>query len=182
MDEAIQQYTVFCQGIKNESYGHIACSYSEFTIKHYENATVIFEGYEPGPFIKYNTHQWHGQIPHWAIRFNAATESAERKDDFLSLSCNKQAIIYMVAEEQLKRSYSVIDTSGIADMDIVKAAVKSWTLYPTTMIGKDTYLFNLLLYYAHLNNRYLYFRPDKPAFHKVYNTGEMKRILGSNGC
>lgn len=42
---------------KGDSYGAIAQSYADFTIRHYSKATVIFDGYSKGPSIKDNTHQ-----------------------------------------------------------------------------------------------------------------------------
>lgn len=65
-------------------------------------------------------------------------------------------------------------------MGIVQATVKSSELFPTTLIGEDTNL--LILYYAQLNNRGLYFRTDKSTLHKIYNISEMKRILNSKAC
>lgn len=67
-------------------------------------------------------------------------------------------------------------------MEIVKAAVKASEHQPTTLIGEDTDLLILLLYYAGRNNRGLYFRSDKLKSTKVYNIIEMKQVLGSDLC
>ncbi|KAG7169069.1 hypothetical protein Hamer_G018838 [Homarus americanus] len=66
-------------------------------------------------------------------------------------------------------------------MDIVKAAVKA-SHQLTTLIGEDTDLLILLLYYAEANNRGLYFRSDKSTVAKVNNISEMKQVLGSDMC
>ncbi|KAG7158010.1 hypothetical protein Hamer_G014891 [Homarus americanus] len=63
-------------------------------------------------------------------------------------------------------------------MDIVKASQHQLT----TLIGEDTDLLILLLYYAEANNRGLYFRSDKSTVPKVYNISEMKQVLGSDMC
>ncbi|KAG7168441.1 hypothetical protein Hamer_G002489 [Homarus americanus] len=67
-------------------------------------------------------------------------------------------------------------------MDIVKAAIKASQHQLTTLIGEDTDLLILLLYYAEANNRGLYFRSDKSTVPKVYNISEMKQVLGSDMC
>ena len=60
-------------------------------------------------------------------------------------------------------------------MDIVKAAIKASQHQPTTLIGEDTDLLVLLLYYAETNNRGLY--SDKSKVPKVYDISEMKIVL-----
>ena len=45
---------------KGDTYGAIAESYATFTLQHYGAATVVFDGYDDGPFIKDNTHQRRG--------------------------------------------------------------------------------------------------------------------------
>lgn len=47
---------------KGDSYGAIAQSYADFTIRHYGKATVVFDGYSKGPSIKDNTHQGNGSV------------------------------------------------------------------------------------------------------------------------
>ena len=42
---------------KGDSYNAIAESYADFTVRHYGQATVVFDGYGEGPSIKDNTHQ-----------------------------------------------------------------------------------------------------------------------------
>ncbi len=146
---------------KGDSYGAIAQSYADFTIRHYGKATVVFDGYSEGPSIKDNTHQRLGENTHPIVNFNAETEFVGRKDDFLSRSCNKQGLINLMTEDLEKKGCTVINASGDADVDIVKAAVKASEHQPTTLIGEDTDLLILLLYYAGTNNRGLYFRSDK---------------------
>ena len=64
-----------------------------FTIKHYGKAAVVFDGYSDSASIKDNTHQRRGQNTHPVINFTAQTEFVGRKDDFLSVSVNKQGLI-----------------------------------------------------------------------------------------
>jgi len=134
------------------------------------------------PSIKDNTHQRRGQINRPLISFTAQTEFVGRKDDFLSRSSNKQGLIKLVTDELQKKGCTVINAPGDADVDIVKVAIKASQHRSTTLIGEDTDLLVLLLYYAQTNNRGLYFRSDKAKVPKVYDISEMKRVLGRELC
>ena len=73
------------------------------------------------------------------VNFNAETEFVGRKDDFLSRSSNKKGKINLMTMELEKKGCTVINASGDADVDIVKAAVKASKHQPTTMIGEDRF-------------------------------------------
>ena len=78
---------------RGDSYGAIAQSYADFTIKHYGKEAVVFDGYSDSASIKDNTHQRRGQNTHPVINFTAQTEFVGRKDDFLSVSVNRQGLM-----------------------------------------------------------------------------------------
>ena len=59
---------------KGDSYGAIAQSYGDFTIRLYGKETVVFDGYREGPSIKDNMHQRPGENTHPIVNFNAETE------------------------------------------------------------------------------------------------------------
>ena len=140
-----------------DSYGAIAQSYADFSIRHYGSATVVFDGYGGGPSIKDNTHQRRGrQNVHPVVNFTAETEFLGKKYDFLSRDCNKQGLINIISDELRKNNCNVINASGDTDVHIVKAAVASSCHQSTTLIGEDTDLLVLLLLYAHTYNNELY--------------------------
>ena len=87
-----------------------------------------------------------------------------------------------MTEELEKKGCIVINAPGDADVDIVKFAIRASQHQPTTLIGEDTDLLILLLYYAETNNRGLYFRSDKSKVPKVYDISEMKQVLGRDLC
>ena len=126
------------------SYSTIAQSFTDFTIRHYGSATVVFDGYVGGPSIKNNTHQRHGQNIHPVVNFTEETEFSGKKSDFLSRDSNKQRLIDFISDELRKRGYSVINASGDADVEIVMAAVESSYLHSTTLHWEDTDLLVLL--------------------------------------
>ena len=75
----------------------------------------------------------------------------------------------VVLERLRQKGCHVIQAEGDADVDIVKAAVTMCISCSTTLVGEDTDLLILLLYYYNVNNRDLYFRSDKgkPTVYKV---------------
>ena len=56
-----------------------------------------------------------------------------------------------------------MNSPGDADEDIGKAAVEACRFHSTTLIGEDTDLLILLLYYVKPNRKDLYFRYDKSS-------------------
>ena len=74
----------------------------------------------------------------------------------------------------------VIHAEGDADVGIAKAAVTVSSYNSTTLIGKDTELLGLLLYYyEELDSKDLYFRSDKDRITPyVYNIRILKQLLG----
>ena len=103
----------------------------------------------------------------------------------MSTDSNKQRLIWMVSDELRKRGCTVVNAPGDADVLIVKAAVEKSLQHTTTVIGEDTDLLVLLLYYAHDVNKGLYFRSDKSKSHgnfTVYDINCLKEFLGQDIC
>ena len=168
------------------SYGEIAQSYADFTIRHYGlNATVVFDGYGEGPTIKDNTHQRRGQNIHPIVNFTAETKFDGKKDEFLSRDINKQRLINLISAEIEQKGCTVVNAAGDVDVDIVRSAVDASLLYSTTLIGEDTDLLVLLLYYAQENGKGLYFNSDKTkkdGSQKVYDIRSLKKVMGPEIC
>ena len=155
-----------------ETYGSIAQSYAEFTIRRYPSATVVFDRYLGGPTIKDNTHQRRGKNVHPVISFTEETVFAGKKDEFLSRDRNKQNMIDLISEKLRGKGCEVINAPVNADVQIVKAAVLSSLTRSTTLIGEDTDMLILLLHYMQQANKDLYFRSDN----------ELKIVLGEELC
>ena len=167
-------------------YGEITKSYADFAIRHYGPATtVVFDGYEEGSSIKDNTHQRRGRNMHPVVSFIAETEFSGKKEEFLSRDTNKQILIRMISDQLRERYCTVVNAHGDADVDIVKTAVETSLRHTTTLIGEDTDLLVLLLYYGQGEVMNLYFRSDK---HKadgtieVYHIHRIQEVLGHEMC
>ena len=84
---------------KGENYGAIAESYADFTVRQYgAGTTVVFDGYEPGPSIKDNTHLRRGHSIYPIVSFIAETEFSAKKEEFLSRAVNKQKLLWLVSD------------------------------------------------------------------------------------
>ena len=116
------------------------------------------------------------------VNITEVTKSVGKKEHFLSNEENKLVIIQLIMNCLQQRGCEVIQAEGDADTDIVKAAVKMSASKSTTLIGEDTDLLVLLLYYIELTNcTELYFRSDK-AKANVYNIKVIRQILGEAAC
>ena len=167
-------------------YGEIAQSYPDFAIRHYGPATtVVFDGYEEGPSIKDNTHQRRWRNMYLVVSFTAETELPGKKEEFLSRDTNKQRLIRMISYQLTERDCPVVNAHGDADVDIVKTAVEKYLQHTTTLIGEDTDLLVVLLYYAQGEVMHLYFRSDKPKADgtiEVYHINRFQEVLGHEMC
>lgn len=95
---------------------------------------------------------------------------------------NKQGLIDLISGELRKRGCHVINSSGDADVDITKAAVEASCYHTTTLIGEDTDLLVLLLFYAQPGSKDLYFRLDKSAATTAYHINCLMSALGDKVC
>ena len=79
----------------------------------------------------------------------------------------------------------MVNAHGDADVDIVKTAVETSLQNTTTLIGEDTDLLVLLLYYAQGEVMNLYFRSDKPKADgtiEVYHITRIQEVPGHEMC
>ena len=74
----------------------IAESYADFTVRHYEQATVVFDGYGEGPSIKDNTNQRRGKNLHLLL-VSQQKQFSGKKEDFLSRDKNKADMIALIS-------------------------------------------------------------------------------------
>ena len=171
-----------------ETYGRIAESYADFTIRHYgSGAIVVFDGYEEGPSIKDVTHQRRRNI-HPVVSFTAETQFSRKKQKILSTDSYKQRLIWTVSDELRKRNCTVVNAPGDAYVLVVKTAVEQSVLNlynAQPVIGEDTDLLVLLLYYARDVKKRLYFRSHKSKSldsSTVYDISHLKELLGQDMC
>ena len=103
----------------------------------------------------------------------------------MATDCNKQKLIWILSDELRKRGCTVDNAPGDADVLIIKAVVVKSLQHSTTLIGEDTDLLVLLLYYAHDMNKGFYLRSNKSkpqGNFTVYDISHLKEFLKQGIC
>ena len=172
---------------RGDSYKKIVRTYADLVRKYGNTATIVIDGYQNGATIKDNVHSHRGHVSSRpTVSLTPDAEFRGRKSEFLSVTSNKQTLINLMADELQAEGCHVVHAKGDADVDIVKAAVLAAESKPTTLIGEDTDLLVLLLYYCPSDVRCpLYFRSDKQAKTKRVQTRNivaLKHVLGGQLC
>ena len=134
---------------RNSTYQEIADSYSGFVTKAYGQALVVFDGYPQGPSTKDNTHlrrsaQQHSKL----IKFTPDMTFSSIRKTFLNNTENKSQIIDLIASSLKKANCSVVHSVEDADVDIATHACKMASSRDVTVVGEDTDLLILLLYFS----------------------------------
>ena len=91
----------------------------------------------------------------------------------------------LLKHSSITRRRSLCQQMWMVSDELVKAAVKKSLQHTTTLIGEDTDLLVLRLYYAQDVNKGLYFRSDKSKSHgnfTVYDINRLKEFLGQDIC
>ena len=98
------------------------------------------------------------------------------RDEFLSVSNNKQQLITLIGDQLNKVGNIVIQTD--ANVNIIKKVVNTETLHSTTLIGEDKDLLMLLLLYCLPDLKPLYFRSDNQSRSnlKLYGINQMNHL------
>ena len=144
---------------EGSTYWSIAEMHASFTVDNYGKATVVFDGYTERPSTKDNVHQRRCPQVINKVDISIATQFVGKKD-CLANNIHKQALIKLIANCMQQKGCHINHAKG--DVDIAKAAVTASSYSSTTLIGKDTELLGLLLYYyEELDSNDLYFQSDK---------------------
>ena len=151
-----------------------------------ESVIVVFDGYVSGPNTKDATHlRCTKGIFGTKVSFTETTPFRSKKEAFLANSENKQNFILM-----LRR---ILDSNGIetkkapSDADLLPTTtdVQSSITRPTIILGEDTDLLILLLYYYECGSMQLIFRPNhdkKTVKSKIWDIGKTTCLLGQKTC
>ncbi|KAJ8896093.1 hypothetical protein PR048_001435 [Dryococelus australis] len=95
------------------------------------------------------------------------------KSTFLSNKMNIQWIINLVGMHLTQQGYQVVHSNDDADLDIVMTCINSAEMETTTLIGEDTDLIILLLYWMPTSTFNIYVRSD-------INIGKQKAVTNIN--
>ena len=91
----------------------------------------------------------------------------------------------MLTLELNKGPLKAMQSSGDADLDIVKTALDISTTAPTCVIGEDTDLLIYLIYHGHEGNQ-IYFKSEKKTSSqiepKLWDIRHVQNVLGPETC
>ena len=141
----------------------------------------MFDGYKDARSVKDNTHFRCGKTGNATVHIRADAVFAS-KHNFLENASNKDQIIKLIMQKLRERRCSVNQAEDDADISIVLVAVNRSRQCSCTLIGEDTDLLLLLLYYADCKNETLIFRSDKKNYCNVYDIHVIKTELGPEVC
>ena len=134
---------------KDTSYQEIADSYASFVSRNYKNATVIFDGYLSGPSTKDNTHiRRTAKGESKQINFTPEMKFSGIKKTFLNNIQNKSRMIQLIGASLQHVNCKVHYSEEDADVDIAVRACQDATLSNVTVVGEDSDLLVLLIYYS----------------------------------
>ena len=145
----------------HSSYKTLVDLYSSYVLKHYGAATIVFDGYSTKSSIKDMTHarRSSGKIGP-TIDFKIDMTLTVPKKIFLSNERNKQQFINTLAHHLRQKGCPTIQAPEDADLYIVLEAMKQAEKNSTVIIGADTDLLALSIYYF-----------DETAHKNVYISG-----------
>ena len=120
------------------------------------------------------------------INFTGNMALSFSKDKFLSIDTNKQNITNLIGKILQIAGYNVVFSQEDADVDIVLAAIKESHYQNVTVVGEDTDLLILLLYYNSKQSDFqLLVQSDKHAKTKdviKHNIKFYSNMLGPDLC
>ena len=87
----------------------------------------------------------------------------------------------LIGDQATNRGCTVVNMPDDADVGIVTSAVQIAHTETCCVIGEDTDLLVLLVYYTDLDSRPVYFRSDRTGSSPT-NVHEMKRKFGDDFC
>ena len=171
----------------NTTFDNICESYLHFVEKHYKNATIVFDGYTQVSSTKDIAHLRRNKgFVGPVVHFTSSTINTTKKEQFLSNHSNKQAFINLLGEKLLSKGYIVKHASGDADRLIVTVALESAAEKPTIVVGDDTDLLVLLLFYTTQHSCDIYLKPHSAKFSlkqsRIWNIKQIQMALGRKVC
>ena len=144
---------------RGSTYNQLAEMYAEFVARKYKNATIVFDGYSTQQTTKAATHvRRHGTSVQ--VNFTGDMILQDTREKFLANPSNKQRFINLLCETLMKLGFQIHHAKDDADCLIVKTTLDVTASSTTVLIGEDTNLLVLLLYYVTDNLNGVYFMPS----------------------
>ncbi|VDI11839.1 Hypothetical predicted protein [Mytilus galloprovincialis] len=172
--------------VKGQTFSSICESYVQYVIKHYADATIVFDGYPDTPTLKDVTHVRRTKgilVP--KVEFTADMPCRSKKKFFLSNSYNKQRFIKMLSLKLEDCNYKVVHAPDDADVTIVQTPVQHAQHSQVIVIGEDTDLLVILCSRSQSDHHNIYFKsePKQSTLRiRIWDINKTKEKLGKTIC
>lgn len=166
------------------TFASILESYSDYVIKKYGKAVIVFDGY-CGASTKDMTHRQRTRGKKGpTVSFTKEMCLTVSKELFLIAPQNKQCLIELLGEVLQEAGCEVFHAQADADVLIVQKAIESANSKDTVLVGDDTDLLVLLLYHLTSTSYNLFLAPEpkKNAKQRVWNIKQAREDLGLFSC
>ena len=171
---------------KGKTFSDISSMYVSYVNRNFgSNSIVVLDGGYDKPLTKDSTHLRRTKFKKGKeVNFSANMKLSMKREDFLLNGKNKQAFLEHLSDHLNQNGIVTIQSSGDADYDIVRVALRSSEQRPTVLIGEDTDLLCLLLHHATDNHQIYLTSEQKPnmAKPKFWSIQQAKKQLGEGIC
>ncbi|KAK3092613.1 hypothetical protein FSP39_004972 [Pinctada imbricata] len=167
------------------SFGSIIDSYTNYVLKKFGHATIVFDGYPNHPTTKDITHirRSKGICGRKVIISNVTTLNT-KKEHFLANTDNKKQFISHLSLSLQQSGCEVLQARDDADTLIVETAINKSTTAHVAVIGEDTDLLVLLInrFDPNSENDILFYSERRTKDHKVWNIRKASSVLPREIC
>ena len=137
---------------KLSSFGDLYQLYVSYVLRHYgAQATVVMDGYS-APSTKDECHIRRTKIMGCGVNVSHGMTLKMTKSAFLTNRQNKEQFVQQLGTEFVKAGIRVVQSTGDADVDIVKTVCERAHTTPVILIAEDTDLLVLLLHHMDQNH------------------------------
>jgi len=169
---------------KGETWEEIMLMYCNYVGKKYGQAIVVFDGYIDSPSTKDQAHtRRNNGCVGVEVHFEENMKLHMKKDDFLCNPKNKQRFIQMLSQKLETSGCEVHQSTGDADLLIVKTALASAQERETIVIASDTDILVLLIHHTDITKHDVWLQSEaKKESSKCWNIAATKNHLGASVC
>ena len=166
------------------TYGEICNLYCRYVKRKYQQPVIVFDGYSTVTTKSMTQKRRSGNKIASTVTFTEDMKATIKKEQFLANGKNKEQLIQMLRQKLNQNGCSTLQAEGDAEVLIAKTAVKLSETRCTTLVGDETDLLVLLLFYYDIKNCELFFKPEpKPNTRsRTWSIKLSKKILGEELC
>ncbi len=169
---------------KNEPFLNIYDRYYKYVSTKYGDATIVFDGYT-GASTKDMAHMKRSKvIGKQVMDFTPSMKITTTKEEFLSCTPNKVRFLDELGRHLKQKGLTILHATGDADLKIIQTAIRLSQISRTVLVGEDTDLLVLLLYYSNDIGKPIFLKsePKTGKSGKIYDVLNLRDSIGPDAC